>query len=145
MTPWQRLDLARRKHEEAKARVQCAEQLAHLGAGRARELAAAQQEERHARACLALAEVEVEQLRREELERRQVVPPHPADHEVLHVLDQLDRKVFPEAWEKALRESGVPADRRALRHLAWLRELRREGLSVEAWCRGARVRGARLG
>ena len=119
-TPWKRLTIAIDAHESAKARVLVAEGLAHLGPDRARELEGARAVEQREAAALADAQADVDRLALEAEERAKIVPPDPGDVAVLDVLDKLRRKVLPAYWDK-LRESGDPVDKRAVRHIAWMR------------------------
>lgn len=124
MTPWQHLESVRAKHQEAQARVRCAEQLAHLGPERAQALAAARREEQRVADVLAAAQAQVEALRRAAAHRARVLPPDPGDHDVRGLLIRLDRHFLPETWEGELRQRGDPVALRALRHLPWLRSNR---------------------
>jgi hypothetical protein len=144
VTPWDRLTLVRDKLAAAKARVQGAEQrllftdwtgVPEGKARAARELESARSEERWRAGFVADAEAVVERLRLEAEERSRVIAPDRYDHDLLHVLDRLERKIAPEFWEKGLRE-GDEAERRAVKHLGWLRDLRRRGGTVEGWRRG---------
>lgn len=131
MTPWKRLDAAIDAHERAKVRVLAAQQFAHLGLDRARDLEVARADERAQAVYRAEAQAEVDRLAREEAERRRVIPPERGDHQVLYVLCRL-RGLVPEVWESECLRRGEEG-RRAVRHLTWLRELRRRGHDIKDW------------